>query len=540
MRHPHARLDTARLLVAFGAALLASAPLAAHATNVTEFPDNGSEQMARGGAWVARASDPLATAFNPAGLAGQRTAFTIQANLTLHDACFTRLKAANDTTDDSVAPGQHYPNVCAESKIFPNPQLGFNYRATDRIGIGFAVLGPSGVGGHKWPEFVNTANGPAAAPNRYLLVEGKSTFLTPTLGAGFEVIDGLRLGAAFSWGIIKAKFNNASPALNGNNLNPRGNDIDATLIVADYFVPQLRFGALYSPTEFFDVGLSYKWSDAVKARGDAYTRANYYTPAVANGNKSGVVDGDTSVNDCNRGPAAAGVCGDGNNATLKLAVPMEARIGFRYHQPRGAAKPHSRDPIADDVFDAEVDFTWANNSAFENLEIRFPGTAQGEGIIPANGTPGVIPPSADVPHFYKDVLGVRVGGDIDVLPNQLALRLGGYYETKAQDDRYQNTDFVGGSRVGLAAGGTYRLPVGATGSVDLMLGFMHVSVSDQKNEDANGEGVSALAGSPCNPTQPSGQPCEGGKTRYRTVWPINLGTITNAFNVLNVGAAYKF
>ena len=48
------------------AALLLLMPASAHAENVTEFPDNGSEQMARGGAWVARASDPLATIFNPA------------------------------------------------------------------------------------------------------------------------------------------------------------------------------------------------------------------------------------------------------------------------------------------------------------------------------------------------------------------------------------------------------------------------------------------------------------------------------------------
>ena len=43
----------------------------ARATDATEFPDNGSEQGMRGGAWVARASDPLAAFYNPAGLAGQ-------------------------------------------------------------------------------------------------------------------------------------------------------------------------------------------------------------------------------------------------------------------------------------------------------------------------------------------------------------------------------------------------------------------------------------------------------------------------------------
>src|SRR5438445_385865 len=72
----------------------------ANATNVLEFPDNGSEQMGRGGAWIARASDPLATFFNPAGLAGQETAITLQANISLSHRCFRRVMAANDTTND--------------------------------------------------------------------------------------------------------------------------------------------------------------------------------------------------------------------------------------------------------------------------------------------------------------------------------------------------------------------------------------------------------------------------------------------------------
>lgn len=541
---------------------LLSASGDASATNITEFPDNGSEQMGRGGAWVARASDPLAVAFNPAGLAGQRTALTLQANLTMHDVCFTRLKAANDTTQEDVQPGQTYPKVCADKGLFPNPQLAFNYRVNERIGVALAVLGPSGVGAHKWPTFIEANGQQQPAPERYLLLEAKSTFLTPTIGAGVEVAEGLRLGASFTWGFIKAKFSNASAALNQDNLAPRSNDIDATIIVADYFVPGFRLGGLYSPTEFFDVGVFYKWSDSVKASGDAYTRANYYTPNVAAGNKSGVVDGDTSLSDCNLGPSSAGVCGSGKNAALKLAVPMEARIGFRYHQPRAKVAPAPaytpegseaaatpavvlpkpekvRDPIADDLFDAELDFTWANNSAFDNLEIRFPANAQGGGLIPVNGTPGVIPPNADVPHNYKDVLGIRLGGDVNVLPNQLALRAGGYFESKGQADRFQNTDFVGGSRIGIAAGGTYRVPIGKM-QLDLMLGFMHVFVSEQKNNGP--DGITGLAGTACNQSTPvtGAEPCAEGRTRYRTNWPVNLGTITNAFNVFNLGANMKF
>ncbi len=55
----------------FGVALAALfGARGASATTVLEVGENGSEQMGRGGAWVARASDPLAAFYNPAGLAG--------------------------------------------------------------------------------------------------------------------------------------------------------------------------------------------------------------------------------------------------------------------------------------------------------------------------------------------------------------------------------------------------------------------------------------------------------------------------------------
>src|SRR5580692_12924139 len=114
-------------------------PRLAHATSAEEFPDNGSEQEGRGGAWVARASDPLATFYNPAGLAGQPTRLTLQANLSTQHTCFTRVKAANDTTADCVSQGGTYPQVCNNGGIFPDPQLAFTYHLSDRIGLGIAV-----------------------------------------------------------------------------------------------------------------------------------------------------------------------------------------------------------------------------------------------------------------------------------------------------------------------------------------------------------------------------------------------------------------
>jgi len=545
----------ASLAFAFSLAALVCSEQSAHATNVTEFPDNGSEQMARGGAWLARASDPLAGFYNPAGLAGQNTRLTVQVNINTSHTCFTRQKAANDTTQEPLADANGvFPKVCNDVAPFPDPQIAITYKINERLGAAFLFVAPSAAGTSTWPRFVNNANGAQPSPSRYLLTDQNTFFVTPTIAIGGEVIDGLRLGASFQWGIAKAKFATAAPGVNQENASPRGNDVESTIIASDYFIPGFTLGALYSPTDFLDIAGWYKWSDSIKARGDAYTQANYYTPAVASGNISGIKDGDTSLSDCNYGSGSA--CGNGNNAFLHLAVPMEAKLGLRYHKPRHGAvtttdpntgltkKSHTRDPIADDQFDVELDGTWANNSAIDGIEIRFPGDANQNGAIPVNGTGGSIPPNADVPTNFKDVFGLRLGGDYNVLPDQLALRAGTFFETKAQDSQYQNLAFMGGQRFGLAAGGTYRIKLDRVkkNAIEVSLGYEHIFVGTQSNDNAYGVGVSSIAGTACNPggNSQSGYFCSDGRQKYRVNWPVNLGTITNSVNVINVGVSYKF
>jgi long-chain fatty acid transport protein len=537
-----ARAARTRLPAAL-AALVASLSLVAtrdaHATSVTEFPDNGSEQLARGGAWIARASDPLATFFNPAGLAGQDTRLTLQANLNFRSACFQRVRAANDTTQDGFN-GEPYPEVCRENSPFPNPQLAVAWKITDRFGAGFSLQGPSSIGRTKWPETVPDAGGTEQpAPQRYLLMSGNLLFLTPTIGVGYEPVPRVRLGAAFQWGIARLQYSNASVGLNSSDAIARNNDLQAELTVRDFFVPGGVLGALWSPSDYVDVAAWGRVSDTIKARGDVTVRANYFSNA-----EERITD--TSVPDC--GHVASGQpCGDGKLASVRVIVPAEAKIGVRFHVPRDRATydQRRRDPLAQDLFDIEVNFTYANNSAFDTTRVRFPGDDRFEGIIPINGTPGYLPPNADTPNGFKDVFGVRVGGDYNVLPDRLALRAGAFFESNGQDPTYQNISFMGGQRIGLAGGGTYRINLSSGArrrSLEFMAGFMHMFVADQRNDDPNGRGVLARAGSACpaGVDATNGPDCANGLQKYRTAWPVNLGTITNAVNVINIGAAYRF
>jgi long-chain fatty acid transport protein len=516
----------------------------AAASSVEEFPDNGSEQEGRGGAWVARASDPLAAFYNPAGLAGQPTRVSVQSNFSRQHTCFTRVKAAGDPTVDGVAVAGAYPQVCNDAGFFPDPQVGFTWHVTDRLGLGLLLLSPSAVGNVTWPSFV----GGAPAPQRYLLIKSNVIFLTPTIAAGWEVVDRLRIGGSFQFGTAPTlDFINAAVGLQKSfNYVPSNNDVRTELTAHDSFVPGFTLGTMWSPVDELDVAAWYKWSAPVDAKGDAQTVYPYFRPSVAMGDMTGLTYGDTSIPNCNNPMNPPNTCGSGNNASVRVPIPMEAKLGVRYHLAAGGTvDEHLRDPIAQDLFDVELDFTWANNSAFDNVQVRFPAKDSfGDGLLPANpAIPGQIPANADVRHHLRDVFGARLGGDFNAIPDMLAFRAGGFFETKAADSVYQNIDFDAAERFGVAAGATYRLKIGST-AFDFMAAYGHVFFGTLNNTDPSGAGLPASAGTACNPSAPQGAPpstlCPNGNQKYRTNYPVNLGTITSSINVINIGVSFRF
>jgi long-chain fatty acid transport protein len=520
----------------------------ATATNATEFPDNGSEQEGRGGAWIARASDPLAAFYNPAGLAGQPTRLTLQSNISLQHTCFSRVKALNDVnTNDGVAPGGSYPQVCNNGGAFPDPQLGLTWRANDKLGVGLLVLGPSAIGNVSWPTFVNGA----AAPSRYLLIKESVPYVTPTVGVGWEVVDDLRVGASFQAGfapmIDLANTAVADQGFSGMAGTPAANDIYSEVHAVSAVIPGFTLGTIWSPLPNLDIAAWYKWSAPITATGDVQTASGYFDAT----GKQQVIWGDTHVANCNQPPGTPAYtqnpCGGGNNVTLKIPQPMEAKLGVRFHKPRTYRANPVRDPMAQDLFDIEADLTWANDSTLDAVHVGIKTTSPvGDGSLPpSSGLPqgvAVLPPNDDVPHYFHDVYGLRLGGDVNVLPDRLALRAGAFFESQAANAAYQNIDFDAAWRFGFALGGTYRIPLGAR-SLDLMLGYGHVFFGTLQNDQQN-VGIRAVNGTACSSgMDPSGTTaiCPAtGTQKYRTDWVANLGTITSSLNVINVGASLAF
>jgi long-chain fatty acid transport protein len=506
----------------FGSVSLGGASFALASSGI-DSPENGVVQIGRGSTFVARADDPLAAYYNPGALALSKSGVHLGANLMFMKRCMTR----RDANGNPVSPGGGIAGpgmeggpaepICADTTPFPNPQLAASFRITKNFAVGLAVMGPHGVGKMVWPESVPYTNqlGIATtqpAPQRLLLVESDSLIVNPTLSVSYAINDKISIGAGFIWGIASISFINFTEGVSSATTDEFAinQEVRSTLKAFDGFIPGFVVGVFSSPHKNLDLGAWFKWQDAVDTRTSLKLESGYWK----NGGQPATID-------------PANVTQDDDAGTLKFRIPLEARLGVRYHHLRkaGSLAPQtqtgkkSRDPLAQDLFDVELDFTYSHNSVVQNLEVRFdPG-------IPVNGINGAtVPTNADIPHNWKDVFGVRIGGDYVAIPGFLAIRAGGFFETNGQDPAYLNPDFHLGQRIGIGGGATVRL-----GPVDVSLGYQHTFFETLDN---NGKGkVPGLSGD-------GGAFFEG--TQYRTRHAANGGSLSSSLNEVALGGTYRF
>ena len=533
-RRGHARLAA---IASSAAALIAGGP--ALASSGIDSPDSGVEQLGRGSAWVARADDPLAAYFNPAALAFQSSGVHLGAHLMFMKRCFTRLgdkKAPVSPGNDLPGPGAVPANareipppaeLCAQGGAFPNPQIGANFRVTDRLAIGVALVAPHAAGGNNWPEEIAYTNrfgvaGTQPAPTRYMLVSSDALIIYPTLAVAYAPREDLSFGAAFVWGVATIGFSNFSEGLSpkrddAGTSDQFNGDVRADLKAKDLFIPGFVLSALWSAAPILDVAATYRWSDAIRTSdANLHLTSLYWDQS-----------GQRLEAPCAGQPANCNVTDAKGAGTLKFKLPMEAKLGLRYHRPRAGAvleaaaaaaiagKPvrRVRDPLRDDLVDVEFDFTWTNNSAVDTIEVLF------RSGIAVNGTPGFVPVNGDLPRKWRDVLGVRLGGDLAVIPKRLALRAGGFFETKGQLDNYLSIDFNAAQKAGLSAGGTLRL-----GPVDVSAAYQHTFFGTLDN---GGKGsIHALSGD--------------ATSDYRSQQAINGGSMRASLDEVGVSATARF
>ena len=364
-----------------------------------ETPDNGTQAVGRGGAFVAKANDPTAIYHNPAGLARQRgTNLLFNGNLLLHSFEFQRIGEFPDDPQDAETPWGNapYPLVKNIAGPFFAPFLAvatdFNY--FDRITFAAGIFGPPVVGNRTFP--LGVENKPSAS--RYDYVQSRSTILFPTASAAVRVTPWLDLG--LSAHLVMSSFDQTTVSYADlgeevcknaeyfrcdslNTLNASGTAFGATL------------GAMVRPSPSAQFGASFRTPVNITAVGQV-------TPEAPR-----ALDQDLE-------PGAA---------TLQLQLPWMLRVGGRYIG-----------MDADfELYDLELDITY---EAW--------GTAQKLGPIVDVPDLGAFKDIQTVVlHGYNDTIGVRAGGsyNIDTGDGLLSLRGGAYFDSPATSHEFTRLDF---------------------------------------------------------------------------------------------------
>lgn len=512
------------------------------ASTAIEYPDNGVAQFSRGGAWLATATDPLAAFYNPAALVTQPTSLGIGFNLPMQKICFQRKDphGADSYADPSLeqTDADPYEEVCNEHSSFPRfiPNLAFNWRVSESLAIGLAINPPASYGTLEWPLFGQTTSRipvestrEVPASQRYLSTKVEGTILMPTLSFGYALTDSLRVGAGFISGIAILDLSavSMSTVAESRRYDEFNNDNLTELHVKDLFIPGFVVSSHYSATDNLEIAGWFKWLDRIKAKGDAditavLNRNGAPSRICSQAEIDAAADSGTDLTCSVTTHSEDEVSKD--SVHVNITVPMEARLGLRYHQPAPPPSPLElehfrkddvsvRDPLRDDVYDLELNLTWANNSAADSIEVRF--TEQFQPV----GVPGLTPANADRPTGWKDTFGARLGGQYNVLRNRLGLRAGTWVETSAVDDEYLNVTGVPALRGGFGGGFVARF-----GRIDVEAGYQHIWNAGLDN---GGDGkLKAIAGS--------------GSDEFRSFHAVNGGSIKQHANVFSIGGVARF
>jgi long-chain fatty acid transport protein len=565
----HRKQSFAVAAVAAGVAFCASR--SALASSPLEYPDNGSAQFSRAGAWLATANEPIATHYNPAALATQGSGFSIEQQLNFEHTCYDRHgpNGAPQTVSPTV-PVQYEP-ICNDRGSFPTtiPSISLAWRVSKKLGVGISIVPPAAYGNsdQQFPVFkyaLNTATGQqqlAPAPYRYQQLNQLSTILFPTIGFGYEILPKLRVGAAFISGITIINFNIAGIESQINTA--KGDDITkdtlSYLHTKDLFVPGGILSLHWSPLTQLDVAA---WgrvlADAYSTSGDLTVLAEPYAgtstikPLCQQPDKATCTSAPTPVTTVNQ---------YGNDAFrhLRFPYPPEVRLGVRFHQPRSQKeepkyvqrveptdKPPVRDPLHDDVFDIELDGSYSFNASANTVEARFaegPGSGfpNGAGVITVSPV-GYIPPNADKWNGYQNSYGLRLGGQLNVIPDKLGIRAGTWYESQSVDPKWLSIAIVGGQRGGFGGGLVFRQDF-----IDISIGYQYHWSSGLDN---GGQGaMRAVVGQlstggtqnqPFNTNLDPAGATAATRTQFRSAQTVNDGRMTQSAHAFTLGGTVRF
>jgi long-subunit fatty acid transport protein len=510
------------------AGILALGPAASAGAGGLFIPGYGSQAQPRAGAFVAKADDPSALYYNPAGLAKQKgTVVHLGMNFVDFDQTFQRA-GVYEEPDEGAAPswtGQPYPEVSDNS----TPAIGVGGFqgiplfgvATDLGGATPLVFGIGIIADHGFPEreygegYVFEDPNTPPPPQRYDIVSQDVSAAFPSLAVAYRIAPQLDVGVRVSWGFAGSK---GQQYVWGLRNYPEDIHTDGTfeIDVADNFIPAAGAGLLYRPSPNVEFGASYHSPKSLNLKGEG-------SAALGTGlGLAGMMEFIAPENEavlCETGGTIASL-----KSCLNLKLPQMASVGGRYIFRDGAGRERG---------DIELDVQWEDWSKASDIEVIVDGKG---------GLTGLRLQPALVRHGFRDTFSFRLGGayGFDIAQNRLEVRAGAAHDTAAAPLSWTRLDVDGMARTTLGAGLAYdmaRFRIEVGGGVvleqDRTVPECNTSLDQLGCDSPDQETPTADRESP-DPVQP----LAGANNQVES--PFNAGTYSQGYVLFSLGLSYAF
>jgi long-chain fatty acid transport protein len=453
-----------------------------------EYPDNGTIAVGRGGAFAARADDPTAIAYNPAGLAGVKgTRLLFDSNLARMNMSFTRAGK-----DDE---GNPFNTVSNDAGFFFAP-MGV---VTSDFGLKdftFAIgaFGPSAIGKLRYPD---------DGPQRYQLISLDALIIYYTAAVAWRPHPMVDVGVAFQWADnVSTKFSQRVNAWFAEGAS-KGTlyDTKVSQNFKDRFAPAMLIGLRVRPMRGLQVGLSVR-PFPVKFHqtgtvSDSYPGA--YLGKLYEKGRVYITDKDVAMD---------------------LTLPIMGRLGVQYTYEKGDRE----------IFDVEADLTYEAWRCVDSFDLDFDGSM----VIKSDNGPDDVHQlnRISIPKRFKDTVSVRLGGDFNVVPDYLRVRAGGFYESPAVPTATTNLDFPSFTRFGVGGGFTASYY-----GFDLSFAYSHVFQLTRTVAQGESDIYQQMPMSLCQP------PYTAASCNPQGVPPgpeVGAGKYVSGYDVLSVGLTVAF
>ncbi len=407
--------------------------------------DNGSQGTQRAGAFAAKADDPSALWFNPAGFAISSPLFYVGANVVGYEQSFRRFGTyAAEADGDSPYAGDPYPLVENEAGPQPVPMLAAGLRK-GRFGLGLGLMAPHGYGRRAYAESVDTDRGSGApAPQRYDTMEQEALIVLPSVAAAVQLTDTLALGVRASVGYAQLASRKAVQGI-ANNAEDPAQDSIVSLDARDTVVPAFAAGLHWRASDRVELGATYTAPVHIDAVGFSSTELGPALREPLPGMENYLEPVPAGTERC-----APGGTRDALPACLSITLPQTATAAARYVV---------RDDDGAEIGDLEMDVRWENWAAASDYEVVVDGQ---------NHLLGTRLEDTVIKHGFQDVWSVRLGGAGVVRGARTwHIRAGVAYETGAAPDSWTRLDVDGAPRMTAGAGigvelGAWRLDLGGS------------------------------------------------------------------------------